>query len=137
MYDNLHNLISYITRRIEYYPKDEQGVTDYCWENEECPLEIKFNKEKIKKQKEELYLNDDFILEQFKVKMKEYPDYKIIGNPKITYHSGYTYNINFNATHYMGGYPSGYPMKENITVQIILDLETDTYSFNTLKGTLY
>ena len=41
MYDNLHNLISYITRRIEYYPKDEQGVTDYCWENEECPLEIK------------------------------------------------------------------------------------------------
>ena len=37
----------------------------------------------------------------------------------------------------MGGYPSGYPMKENITVQIILDLETDTYSFNTLKGTLY
>ena len=137
MYDNLHNLISYITRRIEYYPKDEQGVTDYCWENEECPLEIKFNKEKIKKQKEELYLNEDFILEQFKVKMKEYPDYKIIGNPKITYHSGYTYNINFNATHYMGGYPSGYPMKENITVQIILDLETDTYSFNTLKGTLY
>ena len=29
--------------------------------------------------------------------MKEYPDYKVIGNPKITYNEGCTYNINFNA----------------------------------------
>jgi hypothetical protein len=69
--------------------------------------------------------------------MKEYPDYKVIGNPKITYNEGWTYNINFNATHYLGGYPNGYPSKENITVQIVLDLETETYTFTAIKGQLY
>ena len=69
--------------------------------------------------------------------MKEYPDYKVTGEPKITFHEGYTYNINFNATHYYGGYPNGYPSKENITVQIILDLETETYTFTAIKGQLY
>ena len=29
------------------------------------------------------------------------------------------------------------PSKENITVQIILDLETERYSFTTIKGDLY
>lgn len=132
-YDNLHELISYITRRIEYYPKAETGEIDYSWENEKSPLEKENSEEKVRKQKEEQYLNDDFILAQFNMKMKEYPSYRVIGNPKITYRQGCTYNINFNATHY---YIGGFSEKENITVQIILDLNTDTFSFYPIKGVL-
>ena len=115
----------------------ENGEIDLSFEHETTPLEKEFEREQRIKQKEELYLNDNFIIQQFHEKMKEYPDYRVIGEPKITYHDGYTYNINFNATHYFGGYPNGYPSKENITVQIILDLETETYTFTTIKGDLY
>ncbi|MFR6505854.1 hypothetical protein, partial [Bacteroides sp.] len=125
------------TRKIEYYPQKENGEIDLSFEHETTPLEKEFEREQRIKQKEELYLNDNFIIQQFHEKMKEYPDYRVIGEPKITYHDGYTYNINFNATHYFGGYPNGYPSKENITVQIILDLETETYTFTTIKGDLY
>lgn len=137
IFNSLHELIAIATRKIEYYPQKENGEIDLSFEHETTPLEKEFEREQRIKQKEELYLNDNFIIQQFHEKMKEYPDYRVIGEPKITYHDGYTYNINFNATHYFGGYPNGYPSKENITVQIILDLETETYTFTTIKGDLY
>ncbi len=133
-YDNFHELISQRTRRIEYYPKDLTGKIDYSWENEKSPLEKEYREEKIRKQKEEKYLKDDFILEQFKLKMKEYPNYRVIGSPQITYRKDCTYNINFNAIHY---YPIGaYSEKENITVQIVLDLKAETFIFYAIKGEL-
>lgn len=137
IFNSLHELVAIATRRIEYYPEKENGEIDFSFEKEKTPLEKEFEKEQIIKRKEELYLNDNFIIQQFYEKMKEYPDYKVTGEPKITFHEGYTYNINFNATHYYGGYPNGYPSKENITVQIILDLETETYTFTAIKGQLY
>lgn len=137
IFNSLHELIAIATRRIEYYPQNENGEIDFSFEYETTPLEKAFEREQKFKQKKELYLNDNFVLQQFYEKMKEYPDYKVIGNPKITYNEGCTYNINFNATHYLGGYPNGYPSKENITVQIVLDLETETYTFTAIKGQLY
>lgn len=137
IFNSLHELIAIATRRIEYYPQNENGEIDFSFEYETTPLEKAFEREQKFKQKKELYLNDNFVLQQFYEKMKEYPDYKVIGNPKITYNEGCTYNINFNATHYLGGHPNGYPSKENITVQIVLDLETETYTFTAIKGQLY
>lgn len=137
IFNRLHELTAIVTRRIEYYPQKGNGEIDLSFEHETTPLEKEFDREQKIKQKEELYLNNNFIIQQFHEKMKEYPNYRVVGEPKITYHDGYTYNINFNATHYLGGYPLGYPSKENITVQIILDLETERYSFTTIKGDLY
>ena len=134
LYDNFHELTSYKTRRFEYYPKDTiTGETYYNWENEISPLERQFRAEKIRKQKENAYLNDKFILEQFNGKMKEFPNYKVLGTPKIIFHRDSIYHINFNARHDMG---YGYYQKENITVRIVINIDDDTFTFDVLKGEL-
>ena len=132
-YDHLYNLISYYEREIEYFPIDEiDNSVDYSWEHEKSPLEIKHEKEREIRQKENLYLNDRFVLSQFEYKMKEeYSNYKIIGTPKITLRNNREYYINFNCREKNYGYKN-----ENITVKITMNLEDDTYSFEIVKGVL-
>lgn len=134
-YDNLHKLVSYKTRKIEYYPTDEKGSVDYSWENEKSPMEQEHEKDEIRKRKEQAYLNDEFILEQFYTKMKEYPNYRIKGKPKIVYRDYCTYRINFDAL-YSWDANFYYPEKVNRTVEIVLNLDDDTYSFVPIKGHL-
>ena len=131
-YNNLHILVSYFTREIEYFPTDENNVVDYSWENEKSPLEILYEEEAERQRKESLYLNDDFVLSQFNYKMKEeYSNYKIIGSPKITLRNNRDYYINFNCREKNFGYKN-----ENITVKITINIEDDTFSFETVKGVL-
>jgi hypothetical protein len=128
----LHILVSYFTREIEYFPTDENNVVDYSWENEKSPLEIFYEEEAERERKESLYLNDDFVLSQFNYKMKEeYSNYKIIGSPKITLRNNRDYYINFNCREKNFGYKN-----ENITVKITINIEDDTFSFETIKGVL-
>lgn len=134
-YNNLHKQVSYKTRKIEYYPKDGTGNIDYSWEDEDSPLEIEYEKEEIRKRKEKAYLNDEFILEQFNAKMKEYPNYRVKGKPKIIYRNYCTYRINFDAL-YSWDANFYYPQKVNRTVEIVLNLDDDTYSFVPIKGNL-
>ena len=138
-YDNFHRLISYKTRQIEYYPwksaVNDHGY-DYTWEDIVSPMEQQYEKDKVRKQKEEAYLNDEFILEQFNRKMKEYPKYRVIGKPRIVYRNYCTYNINFDV-HYSWDATFNFVEKENITVQIILDLDAETFTFTPIKGVLY
>ena len=134
-YGNLGDLIASQKRQIEYYPIDSMSKkVDYSWENEISPLEESFWKTQERKRKEEMYLNDEFVLKQFYAKMEEYIDYNIIGEPKIIYRQGCTFNINFNAIHDLHG---GYTSTENITVQIVMDLDSDSFSFEVIKGSLY
>lgn len=136
-YDHLYNLISYHEREIEYYPLNENNDSiDYNWENEKCPLEIKYEKEKKRKQKEnfyrDFYLKESFILSLFERKMKEeYSNYRLIGSPKITLRDNDAFYINFNCREKNYGYRN-----ENITVKITVNIEDDTFSFETVKGVL-
>ena len=136
-YDNFHELKEYTTRVIEYFPEDKSTkVIDYSWELKQSPLEKKFFYERVREQKCKQYLNDDFVLEQFREKMKrEYSQYKIIGEPQIIYKMDSIYSINFNAKRAddWGGY---YP-KENITVKITLCIDSDSFYFEPIKGNLY
>lgn len=137
-YDNFHNLIEYTTRVIEYFPEDKSTKSiDYSWESKQSPLERKFYYDRVREQKCRQYLNDDFVLEQFREKMKrEYSQYKIIGEPQITYKMDSVYNINFDAkeSDVWGG---GYYPKENYTVQIIINIDSETFNFVPIKGNLY
>lgn len=134
-YGNLGDLISSQKRQIEYYPIDSiSKKINYSWENEISPLEESFWREQERKRKEEMYLNDEFVLKLFYAKMKEYINYSIVGKPQIIYHQGCTFNINFNAIH---DFHYGYTSTENITVQIVIDLESDSFSFEVIKGRLY
>ena len=134
-YSNLGDLIASQNRQIEYYPTDSiSKKVNYSWENEISPLEESFWETQERKRKEEMYLNDEFVLKVFYEKMKEYINYNIIGDPKIIYHQGCTFNINFNAIH---DFHYGYTLKENITVQIVIDLDSDSLSFEVIKGRLY
>lgn len=132
-YDHLYNLISYYEREIEYYPINEiDNSVDFSWENEKSPLEINYEKEREIRQKENLYLNDRFVLSAFEYEMKkEYSNYKIIGTPQITLRNNREYYINFNCREKNYGYKN-----ENITVLITINIEDDTYSFKTVKGVL-
>lgn len=134
-YDNLHDLVSYTTREIEYYPQDEKtGEVDYRWEKEVSPLEKQYNEILIWETKEEKYLNDEYVLRLFDSKIKEeYPKYKVIGLAKIIYHSGCTYHINFNVVHKVYGEVWE---KENITAEIIFYLNENKYTLRIIEGYL-
>ena len=67
--------------------------------------------------------------------MKEYPNYKVKGNPKIIYRNYCTYRINFDAL-YSWDANFYYPIKVNRTVEMVLNLDDDTYSFVPIKGNL-
>lgn len=133
IYNPLHELISYFVREIEYYPLNHNtGLTDYTWEQEDSPALKRYYYAKTRKVKEQQYLNENFVLEQFHYKMKqEYPQYTI-ANPKITYHSDSTYHINFNGYYYS----FGLKFSDNYTVRIIMCIDAESYYFDVIKGTL-
>lgn len=134
VYNPLHELISYSVREMEYYPQNyNTGLMDYTWEQEDSPALKRYYYAKTREIKEQQYLNDNFVLEQFHYKMKqEYPQYTIAGDPKITYRSDSTYHINFNGYYYS----YGLKFSDNYTVRIIMCIDADSYYFDIIKGTL-
>ena len=62
---------------------------------------------------------------------EEYSNYRLIGSPKITLRDNDAFYINFNCREKNYGYRN-----ENITVKITVNIEDDTFSFETVKGVL-
>lgn len=55
IFNSLHELIAIATRRIEYYPQNENGEIDFSFEYETTPLEKAFEREQKFKQKRTLF----------------------------------------------------------------------------------